>query len=59
MLINNAEEFFKYSDHYFEILLNDKELKNNHFFGVYKDNELISAAWFISNNEIAYYKLVI
>ena len=57
MLINNAEKFFNYSDHYFEILLNSKELKNNHFFGVFKDNELISAAWFISNNDIAYYHL--
>ena len=57
MLINNAEKFFNYSDRYFKILLNDKELINNHFFGVFKDNELISAAWFISNSEIAYYHL--
>ena len=57
MLINNAEKFFYYSDHYFKILLNEKELNNNYLFGVFKDNELISAAWFISKNEIAYYHL--
>ena len=57
MIINNAEKFFNYSDHYFKILLNEKELNSNHVFGAFKDNQLISAAWFISNHEIAYYHL--
>ena len=57
MRINNAEKFFEYSSIYYKTLLDKKEINNNHFYGVFKDNELISAAWFISNKETAYYHL--
>lgn len=57
MNINKADNFFNYDDNYFETLLNEKMKSKNHLYGVYKESKITSAAWFISNEEYAYYHL--
>ena len=57
MLLNNANQFFFYSKDYFESLYQKGSSHENYLYGVFDDQKLISAAWFIVFKDIAVYHL--
>lgn len=57
MIINKAENFFFYSKDYFQKLCEEGSSHNNYIYGVFKEDILIAAAWFLELNNIAVYHL--
>lgn len=57
MLLNNADRFFFYSKKYFESLYEMGFSHENYLYGVFLDQKLIAAAWFIVFKNIAVYHL--